>query len=166
MSRRPNLIKAIQDSEGTVKEDGSHKPYDDSDDDLNDVIGKEGDLKGHCTIGYGRNLTVTGLSDQEATMLLKHDLERLEKTLRQEFVFWPKLERPRQNVLLEMAFHMGYGDLMAFEDMIRALQEGHYGKASSEIIDSQYGSEFPQRAGDLARRMREGVPYGASHVEG
>lgn len=157
--RRPNLIHSIQRHEGTVKEDGRHKPYDDSDEELNDVIGKRGDIEGHCTIGYGRNLTVSGISEQEAARLLKNDIATLEQTLQQEFTFWPKLNQPRQNVLIELAYHLGYGDLLTFENMIAALQDSEYEKAATEILVSQYGENFPERSKNLADRMSEGVPY-------
>lgn len=153
------MIHSIQRHEGTVKEDGAHKPYDDSDAYLNDVIGKEGRIEGDCTIGYGRNLTVTGISEQEATMLLKNDISTLEQVLRREFDFWPRLNMARQNVLIELAYHMGYGNLLTFENMIGALQNADYERAQKELIDSQYGDNYPQRSEELAKRLKDGIPF-------
>lgn len=164
MGRRENLAKAIMDHEGdgptkTINGEKRFFPYDDSDDELNDIVGREGDLEGDCSIAWGENLSVNGISLQVAKKILNERIETIENALRNEFTFWHNLSEPRQNVLIEMTYHMGYGDLLTFKNMILALQNGDYDTAADEIMDSEYGREFEKRAFNLSYRMREGVPY-------
>lgn len=169
--RRENLYHAIMDHEGTgptkeVNGEERYLPYDDADEELDDVVGMEGQLEGHCTIGPGLNLTVNGIDKKTAFRLIKEYIKKRENLLRNEFTFWPKLSRARQNVLLEMVYHLGYGDFLDFVNFFEDLRKGDYDQAAKEILDSRAARNFPDRYQNLARRMREGVPYGASHVEG
>lgn len=148
--------ESIKEHEGTVKEDGRHKPYDDGDDEISDVIGKEGDIKGDCTIAYGRNLTQRGLSEEEADFLLMNDIRRFHSELKNEFDFFDGLSVARQDVLIEMAYNMGMNSLLEFDKMIEALRHSDYKKASKEMIDSDWGTTHPNRSTDLSYRMRKG----------
>jgi lysozyme len=169
--RRENLYQAILDHEGTgptkeVNGETRYLPYDDSDDVLDDVVGREGDLVGDCTIGPGLNLTVNGIDKQTAFRMMKKHIEKRENVLRNEFTFWPHLSRARQNVLLEMVYNLGYGDFIDFVNFFDALREGDFERAADEILDSDAARDLPDRYQNLARRMREGVPYGAGQTTG
>lgn len=160
--RRPNLIESIKEQEGTGPTDHRNGdlvflPYDDSDDELNDIVGKEGDLEGHVSIAWGRNLTVNGVRESEAELMLKNDLDDIENFCRQMYEFWPDLSRCRQNVLMEMVYHMGPGDFMKFEKMIGALQKGDMDTAADELVDSDYGWDYPERSDELAEQLRSDV---------
>jgi GH24 family phage-related lysozyme (muramidase) len=144
VARRENLARAIIDHEGdgltdTINGEKRFFPYDDSDEELNDVVGRRGDLEEDCSIAWEENLTVNGISLQVAKKILNERIDEIENFLRQEFTFWHQIEKPRQNVLIEMVYHMGYGNFMQFKNMINALQDGDYEEATEQILDSKAG---------------------------
>lgn len=131
---------------------------------------------GKLTIGYGRNLEdapLTGaewrelwnrgdiavsLSREGAERLLRSALARLERQCETHFDFWHALNDARQNVLVEMAFQLGFDGLRGFRRMLAALRRHDYAGAAREGLDSKWAREdSPARARRLMRQMEMGV---------
>jgi len=114
------------------------------------------DTIGKLTIGIGRCLDDVGISEDEALMLLEHDLESAIKWVR-TLVDFDSLDTVRQEVLVNMAFNVGIARLREFVHMLNAVAEGDFEKASKEMLDSVWAGQVGARALELAERMRTGT---------
>ena len=108
---------------------------------------------GRLTIGVGRNLEDTGLSKSEALFLLDNDLRRVELECARAFDWFDTLDDVRKRVLIEMAFNMGLSGLMTFRNMLKAIKQKDYVKASEEMLDSLWAKQVKTRAYRLAHIM-------------
>ena len=79
---------------------------------------------GVLTIGWGRALEEpgTGITEEEAEMLLENDLVRFEAMTRDVLRdTWHVLDQVRREAMIEMCFNMGPGNLAKFKMMIASL---------------------------------------------
>ena len=111
--------------------------------------------EGYLTIGYGRNLETSGISENEAEVMLVNDIYRVMESLN-DYGLLIDHTQPRQDVLINMAFQMGVNGLLKFKNMIRALDDRNYSLAAKEMLDSLWAKQTPERAKRLARQMRVG----------
>ena len=110
------------------------------------------------TQGYGRNLEVHPLSEEEKAELnddgsvskevaekwaLKELIE-CEQKLSQNIIY-QKQSDVRKAVLLDMCFNIGYSGLMKFKKMWFALGERDYTTASREMEDSSWYQQVGNR---------------------
>jgi len=110
---------------------------------------------GFDTIGYGRNLETNGISEDEAETLLANDVFKVMEQLADRGLLQDHT-KPRQDVLINMAFQLGVSGLLKFKNMIAALDDKDYKRASVEMLDSRWAKQTPNRANELAKQMREG----------
>jgi lysozyme len=129
------------------------------------------DTVGKTTIGYGRNLEANPLTLSElmvllnrvewkskgdaedwAEMLLKRDLERHTREIRDNF---PLEEQPDnvRAVLIDMGYNVGIPTLMSFEGMLHAIHNRDYKQAAVELLDSKYAEQVKTRAVDNAKML-------------
>lgn len=106
---------------------------------------------GKLTQGYGRNLEVHPLSDEEKAELNEDgsvskevaekwalkELQECEEKLLQNIIYQKQTE-VRKAVLLDMCFNIGYVGLMKFKKMWFALGDRDYTTASREMKDSSW----------------------------
>ena len=118
------------------------------------------DTVGKLTIGVGRNLDDRGITKEEALFLLNNDIQCIEKELAslQNFAL---LSKPRQRVIIEMAFNLGIEGLMEFKVMWKALQAMDWTGAAKAMLDSLWAKQVGQRAVRLATCMRTGIDSAA-----
>jgi lysozyme len=113
---------------------------------------------GKLTIGVGRNLEDTGISQDESDYLLANDISRVTVEITRHLPWALKLDDARFNVLLSMVFQMGMGGVLRFKKFLNALQSGDYVKASIEMLDSKWAQhDSPARAKRLSDVMRSGI---------
>ena len=115
---------------------------------------KPGDtLHGNLTIGYGHNITALGLKDVE--MLLHEDIADAFDVVHHNFSCYDTLSRPRQLVLLSMAYNLG-PKLSKWVRFIGAVHRGAWDEAAEEILDSAAAqTQAPSRYKELAVMMRD-----------
>lgn len=114
------------------------------------------DTRGRLTIGVGRNLTDVGISQDEAMLLLEHDIDR---TIHLLTVNWPqfvKLDETRQRVVTEMAFNLGVAGLMTFTQMLDAIDKSDWVTAAQEARQSLWANQVGMRAETLATMLETG----------
>lgn len=111
---------------------------------------------GKLTIGVGRNLEDTGLTEEECHLLLENDIRRCVLSLRNNFSFYEDLSDPRQEVLIQMAFQLGMAGVMKFKRMLVALQQKDFKNAAEEMLDSKWARQTTNRAVELSGIMRTG----------
>lgn len=117
---------------------------------------------GKMTIGVGRNLIDTGISHEEAEMLLRNDIRRIyAEMLRQEW--FCRLDDVRQEALVDMAFNLGIAGVFGFRRMIASLTAGDYAAAAGHALDSAWARQVGSRARELAEMIAKGESYVPNH---
>lgn len=124
---------------------------------LNSVKENEGfrskpyqDTKGIWTIGHG----LTYITEEESTRIVIGRLERLGRDLQHKTL---GMSGSRGNIIVEMAYQMGLGGVMAFHKMWEAINCGDYDAAADEMLDSKWAKkDSPNRAKRMAAAFREG----------
>jgi lysozyme len=110
---------------------------------------------GKLTIGYGRNLEAKGISKGEAESMLLSDIAEVEEKLVRAG-FLSGLNDARKAVLINMAFQLGFKGLSKFRNMLAAVQSEQYDLAASEMLDSLWAKQTPNRAKELSEQMLTG----------
>lgn len=128
----------------TLDEAKRHKPYRCS--------------AGKLTIGVGRNLDDRGLTDSEIQLLLENDVVLATADARRLFYQFDDLDEVRQEVLVNMAFNLGYARLAGFKKLRAMIRARNFPGAAREMLDSKWAREdVGPRAERLAQAMRTGV---------
>lgn len=135
------LAQELKEEEGKVVVGGRHRAY--------------RDTKGILTLGYGRNIEDSGISEGEAEILLCNDIVEREAQLKRRLPFWPSLSDVRQRVLCAMAFQLGVAGLLLFQRFLDAVANQDWQRAEKEGLDSQWARiDSPARARRLMTALR------------
>lgn len=113
------------------------------------------DTRGKLTIGVGRNLDDTGISEPEAVYLMMNDLARVDAQLSYRFPWYSSLAGPRRYAVVDMAFNLGAVGFGRFKRMIQGIQTGDWDYAAQSALDSKWASQVGQRAETVAKMMRD-----------
>lgn len=126
------------------------------------------------TIGYGRNVEnnpftivelamlgrcefdVNRMTEEEAEMLLVNDVYSAQEKVKSLFSNWDQLNNPRQAVLTNMAFNLGFYGFSKFKNMIAAVNDAYFEKAAREMLSSKWAKQVSGRARQLAEQMATG----------
>jgi lysozyme len=112
---------------------------------------------GALTIGYGRNLDAVGITEAEADIMLRADIEIAERGAKALVGnVWEQLSPARQAVLINMTFNLGRTRLAAFKNFLAALRTADYDTAADEMLDSRWARQVGDRATRLSDAMRHG----------
>lgn len=131
---------------------------------LNSLMSEEGkrnkpypDTQGKLTIGYGRNLTDIGISDDEAFYLLRNDLNRAMVAAAGES-WWPAVadNDARSRAMVDMVFNMGIGGVRSFVNAISLLEQGKFADAANAFRDSKWAQQVGKRAVILTQMIEMG----------
>jgi lysozyme len=127
--------------------------------------------RGYVHIGYGYKLHKdTGLdpdsfsieiSEKVASLMLDTKVEKIESKLshgRYGKTF-KRQTQARKDVLISMAYQMGYSGLMSFTNMWSALEADNMAKAAIEALDSLWAIQTPERAQRHALTLLIGIPH-------
>jgi len=109
------------------------------------------DTLGFDTIGYGTKLP---LNKPEAELLLEYRLKQKIKEFESKEPFINKLEIDKQMILIEMSYQLGVNGVLKFKKMFEALKNSDYILASSEMLNSKWYAQTPNRALHLSKLMR------------
>lgn len=110
---------------------------------------------GKLTVGVGFNIEDVPIPDEVIDYWLIFNLNKLRRELI-EFKWFNDSPPFAKLVLVDMAYQMGVAGLLKFEDMIKAITNKDYEKASSELLDSKYARQTPERANRNAEILRSG----------
>lgn len=110
------------------------------------------DHLGNPTVGFGTLLPLTKL---EATLILRTRLTSKIEELKIKKPLFKFLPEEAQSILANMAYQMGVAGLLKFKNMWAALQERDFERASEEMLSSLWARQTPNRAKELAERMRK-----------
>jgi lysozyme len=114
------------------------------------------------TIGYG-HLIVHEDNFVEGKAYPKEELEALfDKDFETNWILMIKfcdvnnlrsISDTAKEILCEMIYQMGYSGVGKFQNMIKALQNRDYKLASTEMLDSRWAKQTPNRANELSEAM-------------
>ncbi|WDE04692.1 glycoside hydrolase family protein [Thalassomonas viridans] len=104
------------------------------------------------TLGYGRNLDDVGINEQEAEILLQNDLNECKAVVKRN-IDTRYCNDAQIGVLINMAYNLGAGGLMAFKKMRACVEAGDFQGAANEMLDSRWAQQVPVRAEELAKQM-------------
>ena len=118
----------------------------------------------HCsenkvTIGVGRNVDKSGglgLSDDEVDYLLQNDIDRVSVELDSEYGWFDDLNDVRQDAMIDISFNLGQTRLRAFKKALAAMDEGDWGEAADQFMDSRWSAQVGNRAKELTEMIRTG----------
>ena len=111
------------------------------------------------TIGVGRNIDPDGgigLSDSEISYILANDVKRVNAELCDTFRWYKKLDAPRKDALMDMAFNMGLPRLKQFKKSLAAMKANNYELAATEFLDSRWAKQVGKRAITVTDMIRTG----------
>ena len=115
------------------------------------------DTAGKLTVGYGRNLSDVGISEQESALLLQNDITAASNALEQAFPWTSGLDPVRLDVFLAMTFNMGIAGLAQFKETLAKVQSGDYAGAAQAMLQSEWAQQVGPRAQRLSIQMESGV---------
>lgn len=107
------------------------------------------DTLDNWTFGHG----LTYITPEESLLIVTKRVEELHQRLKLN-MWYRRLNEQRQQVILNMAYNLGYSGLLTFNKMISAIKRGDFDRAANEILNSRYAKQVGARADRLAERMR------------
>jgi lysozyme len=117
------------------------------------------DTEGWLTIGYGRMIDERkdgGISEAEAVYLLGNDIDDRLHNIGKALPWVYRLSDARKAALLNMAFQMGIGGLLGFEQTLAAVRDERYAHAAHLMLLSRWAQQTPARARKMARQIETG----------
>lgn len=129
-----------QEGTGPRDDQGRFLPYPDSLDKL--------------TIGYG-HLIEKGIPADVANMLFMCDLADALDDVRHNFSCYDQLSRPRQLVLIGLAFNLGRGRLAKFVRFIGAIHRSDWNDAAEELKNSKWYTQVGIRGATYVKMVRD-----------
>jgi lysozyme len=121
------------------------------------------DTLGIWTIGYGHAHVPPGTvwTQDQCDAALADDVANAEADLDASAPWWRDLNDPRQDVMANLCFNMGWGNgtsgLSSFKHTLGFIQSGDYDSAADGLLASKWATEVKSRATRLAEQMRTGV---------
>jgi len=111
--------------------------------------------EGKTTIGIGHNLDDKGITEKQAYVLLRDDIDDCIKDLA-PYTWFKDLNMPRQDALINMCFNLGINRLLKFKNMVQALEVHDYEEAAKQALDSKWATQVGKRAFELAEIIKSG----------
>lgn len=119
------------------------------------------DSVGVLTIGYGTNLEVLELTENEASYFLLKKLDEAAKSV----AGWPwasRLNPARRDAVIEMVYNLGaeFGDGDGLKDwpkFVHQMEYGQFDQAADNMLSTKWSKQVGPRAARLAMQVRTGV---------
>jgi lysozyme len=110
--------------------------------------------EGFDTIGYGFAVKDLVLEEDICEMILERKLEKLIESTDKKFPFLRGLPLDKSEVVYEMVYQMGLSGVSKFKKMLAALEKKDYEKSATEMLDSRWAKQTPNRALKLSNIMK------------
>ena len=110
--------------------------------------------EGYDTIGYGFAIKDLEMDEDIAEEILLRKVEKLIKRVRSEFDWLDSVPREVQGVLVEMSYQMGLSGVSKFKKALHAMQMFQWKLAATELLDSRWAKQTPNRAKELSDIIR------------
>jgi len=103
------------------------------------------------TIGHG----LTWLTEEESLHILTGRISQLHLKLLDDLDWYKDMPPEIQGILIEMVYQIGYSGVMKFKKMIANMIDKDWKGAATEMLDSLWAKQTPNRANRLADIVRE-----------
>ena len=107
--------------------------------------------EGVWTIGHG----ITWLTEEESLHILTGRISQLHLKLLDDLDWYKDMPPEIQGILIEMVYQIGYSGVMKFKKMIANMIDKDWKGAATEMLDSLWAKQTPNRANQLADIVRE-----------
>lgn len=116
------------------------------------------DTTGHLSIGYGRALSVKGISLDEANIMLDNDLQEVINEAQKQ-TWWLSVSNndARMRACAEMCFNLGVGGFNGFKNAVQCLMKMDYAGAANNFMDSLWAKQLPARVSKLTQMIETGL---------
>jgi lysozyme len=111
------------------------------------------DTRGNITVGIGRNLTGSCLSDDEIMLLYDNDVAAAAGALDFSAPWWRSLPANAQRVMVNLCFNMGWATLSGFHLFLHAMQTGDWAGAAAQLKNSAWWAEVGERGPRMVARL-------------
>ena len=117
------------------------------------------DSLGHLTIGAG--FLIDGrkgghIPDAVIDFWLDYEIKQKTDELKAKLPFFNKLDKVRQDCLVNMAFNLGVAGLLSFKNTLQLVGKGDYKATAQEMLNSRWAQQVGQRAQRLSVQMETG----------
>ena len=112
--------------------------------------------EGYDTIGYGFAIKDLELTEEEATLLLANRVAKKHLEISKRFDWYDSMPAEVQGVIIEMCYQLGVNGFSKFKKTIKLLSNRNFAKASTEMLDSLWAKQTPNRALKLSNIVKEG----------
>lgn len=106
------------------------------------------------TIGVGFAIKDLHLSEEVCDLILTEKLEALEERFEKKFDWFKTSPIEVRNVMLNMAYQLGFRGFCNFRKTIAFLADKDYKSASIEMLDSRWATQTPNRAKELSEIIK------------
>ena len=110
--------------------------------------------EGYDTIGYGFAIKDLELTEDVCDIILQQKLDKLNKILNERFCWYPLSPLAIQDVVINMCYQLGVSGFSKFKKTIYYLETEQYEEASSEMLDSLWAKQTPNRAKELSEIVK------------
>ena len=107
------------------------------------------------TIGYGFAIKDLVLDEDIAEMILRRKLDSLIDRVDKRFSFVKDMPQEGQDVIYEMCYQLGVTGVSKFKKTLAYLANSEYRMAASEMLDSKWHRQTPNRSQKLSDIIRE-----------
>ena len=117
------------------------------------------DHLGYWTIGIGRLIDKRkggGISNEEADLLKKNDIIKVQRQLDESLSWWRTLDPVRQRAIQNMCFQLGIGGLLKFKNSLAYVKAGDWKKAGSNLRQSLWYKQTTNRAERVIKMIETG----------
>ena len=110
--------------------------------------------EGFDTIGYGFAIKDLELDEEISELILVRKIEDLQRRIQNTFSWWRSAEDEVKNTVVEMCYQLGVSGFSKFKKTIDHLENKRYAKASTEMLDSKWAKQTPNRALELSNIIK------------
>ena len=110
---------------------------------------------GFDTIGYGFAIKDLELTEKEAEYLLANRVSQKHLHLLDNLDWYSDMPPEVQGVVLEMVYQLGFTGFCKFKKAISNMKDKNWKDAATEMLDSRWAKQTPNRANRLADIVRE-----------
>lgn len=103
------------------------------------------------TIGHG----LTWLTEEESLHILSGRISQLHLKLLDDLDWYKDMPPEIQGVIIEMCYQMGFTGFCKFKKAISNMKSKDWKGAATEMLDSRWAKQTPNRANRLADIIRE-----------
>ena len=110
--------------------------------------------EGVDTIGYGFAIKDLVMDEDIAEMILRRKLVALIDRVNKRFPFVEEMPEAGQDVIYEMCYQLGVSGVSKFKKTLAYLENREYRMAASEMLDSKWHRQTPNRSQRLSDIIR------------